>query len=120
MVYVLVEFRTPVSQCRRNIDLSKRTAVHDAADEGQVETLRLLIEKGADVEARGMCFVESTSPVSECQAIETSTRGQRFILLPTEGRQNLRLLIEKGADVEARGKSFLTNLQVQFLNAAVI
>jgi hypothetical protein len=56
VVCVFVEFRNPVAECRRNIDLHKRTAVDNAVDEGQVETLRLLIEKGADVEARGMCF----------------------------------------------------------------
>jgi ankyrin repeat protein len=52
---VVVKFTSPFSDCCRDIDEDQQTAIHIAAEEGQVETLRLLIDKGADVEARSMC-----------------------------------------------------------------
>jgi hypothetical protein len=52
----LVMFRTPVSDCLWIEDNGGQTALHFAAQNGQTEIARSLIENGANVNATGICF----------------------------------------------------------------
>ena len=86
------------------------TALHLAAQHGHLKIAEMLLEAGADIEARSDAFGN--------EWIVRTEKGRTPLIWAATGRGNprmqermCRLLLEKGADVNARSVSYRTALQ---------
>lgn len=115
-------FRSPRSGYRRIVDRGGRTALHVAANLGQPDIVRLLVEKGAVVNACGMFsfFAMRRSPVSDCLGIVEVEESTALHLAAFKGHSEIvSFLCENGADVNAPGIFFLScfMFRTQFMTA---
>ncbi|KAK1252130.1 hypothetical protein MKX08_003317 [Trichoderma sp. CBMAI-0020] len=103
------------------------TALHVACHEGMIETVALLLDHGADVNAAGGTFgtplqAAVTSSWS-CERNRNYSHDKPYLFSPTRERELMleivHLLLDRGAEIKQRGGKYATVLQAACVNPDV-
>lgn len=103
------------------------TALHVACHEGMMETVGLLLENGADVNAAGGEFGTPLQAAVTCswssERNRNYSRGKPYMFSPTHERELMleivHVLLDRGAKINQKGGKYATVLQAACVNPHV-
>jgi len=82
----------------------------NASDQGQTAVIKDLLDKGADLNERGVCGGWDRGGESGATPLYCAAHGGHL--------EAVKLLVSKGADVNAKGNGFMTNRRIPLEAAA--
>lgn len=85
-------------------------ALMKASDQGETSIIKDLLDKGADLNERGMCGGWDQGGESGATPLYCAAHGGHL--------EAVKLLVSKGADVNAKGNGFVTNRRIPLEAAA--